>query len=60
MASAVTTGSKPGVTVTQSSIQIGQQQPEGGQVQYLYGTVTKAVGSTLTATTFPTISLIAQ
>jgi hypothetical protein len=50
-ASGATTGSSPGVTVTQSSIQTGQQQPEGGQVQYLYGTVTKTVGSTLTVKT---------
>jgi len=48
MASGATTGSSPGVTVTQSSIQTGQQQPENGQVQYLYGTVTKTVGNTLT------------
>lgn len=48
MASGATTGSSPGVTVTRLSIQTGQEQPEGGQVQYLYGIVTRTVGNTLT------------
>ncbi len=38
----------PLVTVSQSQIQSGSQQPENGQIQHVVGTVTRVVGNAIT------------
>jgi hypothetical protein len=42
------TGNSPTVTVSQSPIQQGEQQPQSGQIQHLVGTATKVVGNSIT------------